>query len=178
MKQSLMILTGIAYNYYNKRSNFALLGFLDEETKVFTGIELRDEEDNFSDFHQIGRYLPRARYVCGLKEEKFQYMSLDPRLGQICFSSISKQDDSGYYGNETVVYAGEKPLHQNSSLIFGGEEYYFCDDQLEAMVSVALSSQEVNPDWRKVQVIVEERARIEYQKSKGFLGTYGNVSDR
>ena len=53
MKQSLMILTGIAYNYYNKRSNFALLGFLDEETKVFTGIELRDEEDNFSDFHQI-----------------------------------------------------------------------------------------------------------------------------
>lgn len=178
MKQSLMVLTGITYNYYHRKSNFVLLGFLDD-TKVFTGIELQDEKNDFSDLSQIKDYLHGARYVCGIKDEKFQYMALDPRKGEISFSQILKRDtDTGYYGNEYLVYAGPKPLLQGSLLKFCDEEYYFCDDQLNAIVSVALSSQDVNLDWREIQRVVEEKAIMRHQQVKGFLKVDGNVSDR
>ena len=53
MKQSLMLLTGITYNYYDRKNNFALLVFLDEEKGIFTGIEVQDPKDDFSDLDKV-----------------------------------------------------------------------------------------------------------------------------
>ncbi len=179
MKQSLMLLTGITYNYYDRKNNFALLVFLDEEKGIFTGIEVQDPKDDFSDLDKVKSHLTGFGFVSGLKREKFQYLTLDPKQGQIRMSDmIEMKDSSKYSGSENIIYSEEKRVHQNSSLKFCDSGSYVSDEELEAFVSVALASQDGNIVFRNICRQVEELADIEQRKAKGYLKVDGNVSDR
>lgn len=163
MKQSIMVLSGMTYDYCNEMVLNKIIGFFDEEQNIFTGIEINDEECNISNLEDIKRYLVQEnstlRYVCGNLDDSFEYYAADLQKGKLHYCRMVRRNAEELIGNIKVLQNGVKPILVNSLYSSISTRAYAQDEELNEIVNNLLEKEKNNSVLKGFKYSVEIKAK-------------------
>lgn len=172
MKQPLLVLSGMKYDYCNEIILNKMIGFLDQNLNIFTGIEVSEQECDIKDVKAIQDYLltqresKKLRFVCGMMGEDFCYYGLDFSTSDIQFGKTSLNQD-GYQGSLQVFHEGKELILQNRFYVSAYTTHVEGEEDLAFATEALLDENSNNLTWRGIQYAVEAKAmeqNPEYQK--------------
>ncbi len=139
MKQPIMVLKGVTYNYCEEVRFYNMIGFL-SETREFQGIEIECPNETELSTVLKNSKNTEIKLVSGILSEVFDYytMSLD---GQEFSSGRLKPSGNNHqYTGSEFIYDGIDSLTTKEELYKTGARDIFYDEELETMLSDILKT--------------------------------------
>ena len=163
MKQSIMMLSGMTYDYCSEVVLNRIIGFLDEEQNIFTGIEINDKECNIRDLEDIKRYLIQdnatLRYLCGNLDGNFEYYAADLQKGKLQYCRMVRRNAEEMVGNIKVLQDGKKTTIVDSLYSSISSKTYVQDEELKAIITDLLEKEKNNHIIKGFRYSVEIKAK-------------------
>lgn len=169
-----LMLKGSSYDYHDELSFHVLLGFLNEETNLFTGISLKDEQSAIDTMDQIKQYLIDTRlglqsidYVVGDMDKRFLYHSIDFDKKAILIGHLNRDIQNGYVGREHIVVKKTKFYLANTIFKDYESPEIVTDEELRILVNDVLARRQNDPTWIQ---ILNGYTKENHQKIKNKIG--------
>lgn len=175
MKQSIMILSGMTYDFCSEVVFNKAIGFFDEENKIFTGIQITEEECEICSLETIKSYLQSAdektslRFLCGVMREEFEYYALDFHSQQISFGKAQMKDQK-YVGSVKILQEKSTLVLQDTLYTVFRQMGYEPDEELRQLLIHVLETRKWDFTWNGVQYAVERKAKDRNPNIKTLMG--------
>ncbi len=165
MKQQVIILNGITYDYCEETRFYRMIGLLDSKTGIFEGVEV--VTNNFETLEKTKERIRlldpiSARMATGFVDETIHYSVLDMQKGIATETELKKFGDDSFYGHEQQEEILTRRI--NSNFKTGSSIETVEDLEMKVLLDGLLSCQQRNFIFSKLQANVVASKEVEKVK--------------